>query len=894
MPRPSEFVPMVPAEPADVVWPSAGSVTVDGSGTARPGGLPVSLRAAWDSSDVLVPGKPVGGGFVAGPSSVRVQVAERAAAASAGVAGVLFSLSRADGVATAGRVGFEVDYSSFARAYGGDFGGRLRLVRLPECAWWTPALAQCRVGSPVPGSRNLAGRRVVTVDSAAVDGVYGLTSGPASAAGDYRATSLAPSYQWSAGGQSGDFSTSYPVPVPPVPGGLVPEVTLTYSSGSVDGRTVSTNNQPSWVGEGWSLEFPYVERSYRSCTKDQQTIEDLCWFDGDNLSMMFGGSSSRLVKDDATGAYVMEADGRLRIERVTGGSNGVWQGERWKITTLDGTQYWFGTNPDSTQDVAVFGDDAGEPCFELHGPGLANSHCQMGYRWNLDTVVDVHGNTITYVWSDARHHYGRYNSSAMEEYTLWAYLDRIEYGANPTHGVTSSSAQVVFDRAWRCLVEPCSGPGSENNWFDVPWDLNCPEAWSSCPIKSPTFWAVDRLADVTTQVRNASGGWDDVDSYTLEHMFPSLPAGEDDSIALWMWAIDHVGHVGNTLSAPRTEFYGAHLPNRVNPPTGEPYLRRYRITGIDNHAGGQTVVAYNPADSCDPAVYHSNNVKRCFPQQFGGGWTWFHKYTVASVTEKDLTGGGLDEKWSYTYSAAGSSTAVLWRYAGDEHLAIGEQTWSIWAGYSNVKVTHGTTTGSQTVTESRYYRGFYGDISSWSQQHRWDTIADSQTAGLPDEKALAGRLREQTTYNGADIVSSTIHYPTITTTAVRDRNWDLGDWWAWHVDETKTRTRLRLTPTTWRWTETQTVYDSYGLPVDVTEYHDTSLSTDNVCTHTDYTRNDTLYLINFPSQVLSTNCDPAPADSDFVAGSQTFYDPVRGLPTRTMVLASVSGSTLTW
>jgi hypothetical protein len=196
----------------------------------------------------------------------------------------------------------------------------------------------------------VVGRRVVTVDSAEVAGergagpgaVYGLMSEPSSSSGDFRATSLSPPYEWSAGGQGGDFSTSYPIAVPPVPGGLVPEVTLTYSSGSVDGRTISTNNQPSWVGEGWQLEFPYLERSYRSCSDDGQSIEDLCWFDGDNLSVMFGGRSSRLVKDDATGAYVMEADSRLRIERVTSGTNGVWEGEHWRITTLGGTQYWFG------------------------------------------------------------------------------------------------------------------------------------------------------------------------------------------------------------------------------------------------------------------------------------------------------------------------------------------------------------------------------------------------------------------------------------------------------------------------------------------------------------------------------------------------------------------------
>jgi hypothetical protein len=113
------------------------------------------------------------------------------------------------------------------------------------------------------------------------------------------------------GWQGGEFTSSYPMAVPPVPGGLLPDVAVGYSSGSVDGRTVATNNQTSWVGEGWGLEFPYVERAYRSCKSDGQTIDDFCWFDGDNVSVMFGGRSSRLVHDDATDTFVAEADGRL-------------------------------------------------------------------------------------------------------------------------------------------------------------------------------------------------------------------------------------------------------------------------------------------------------------------------------------------------------------------------------------------------------------------------------------------------------------------------------------------------------------------------------------------------------------------------------------------------------
>ena len=61
-----------------------------------------------------------------------------------------------------------------------------------------------------------------------------------------------------------------------------------------------------------------------------------------------------------------------RIERLTGAGNGDDNGEYWRVTTVDGTQYLFGSRPaaESTWTVPVFGDDADEPCHE-HVRGLA-------------------------------------------------------------------------------------------------------------------------------------------------------------------------------------------------------------------------------------------------------------------------------------------------------------------------------------------------------------------------------------------------------------------------------------------------------------------------------------------------------------------------------------------
>lgn len=86
--------------------------------------------------------------------------------------------------------------------------------------------------------------------------------------GSPSATSLSLSATWTVSGHTGDFTWSYPLRVPPAPGGLVPILALSYRSSAVDGRTSATNNQPSWIGDGWDLWPGYIERSYCSCMDD--------------------------------------------------------------------------------------------------------------------------------------------------------------------------------------------------------------------------------------------------------------------------------------------------------------------------------------------------------------------------------------------------------------------------------------------------------------------------------------------------------------------------------------------------------------------------------------------------------------------------------------------------
>jgi hypothetical protein len=134
--------------------------------------------------------------------------------------------------------------------------------------------------------------------STADAGVVALVAGTDSETGTFKKTSLSQAYSWQAGTSSGGFSWSYPLKVPPSPGGIEPTVEFSYSSSGVDSRTNAEHGQPSWVGEGWDYEPGYVERQYRTCADDLEgftphytnATPDPCWRES-NATLVFDGKS---------------------------------------------------------------------------------------------------------------------------------------------------------------------------------------------------------------------------------------------------------------------------------------------------------------------------------------------------------------------------------------------------------------------------------------------------------------------------------------------------------------------------------------------------------------------------------------------------------------------------
>ncbi|WJK35492.1 RHS repeat-associated core domain-containing protein [Solwaraspora sp. WMMA2065] len=877
---------------------------------------------------------------VATPTRVRVGVLDQRAAERAKVKGMLLRVGRADGVTSQGTVNLSVDYRAFATGYGADWASRLRLISLPACALQTPDRPEC-AGSVLPTRNDLAQRTVTATvpvepqvvadrgipDAAWRGALLALAAGTSGAAGDYGATSLSPSATWSAGSSSGDFTWSYPMRNPPGLNGPTPEMKLNYSAQSVDGRHAASNNQPSWVGEGFEfVPGDFIERRYRSCGQDMDGPDnnnatktgDLCW-ETQNATMSLGGAGGELIHNATDGYWHLRRDDGTRAERIVGGANygnGDNDGEYWKVTTTDGTQYFFGRHKlagwttdkpvtNSTWTVPVFGNDPGEPC---RGSTFASSDCMQAWRWNLDYVIDPHGNTMSLWYTKESNGYARNNAASdVATYTRGGYLTRIDYGTdNRTEvgGVRTDSLyrgvaapmRVNFAVADRCLADCTNHDGV--HWPDTPWDQEC--TGSSCLIGAPTFWSKKRLSAVTTQVRDGSA-YRNVERWTLTHTFPD--PGDGTRAGLFLKNISHEGLVGIVANVPDIEFTGTQLSNRVDTNDHSAAMNWWRLAMIRSETGGTVNINYSAPDCVAgtrmPSAAHSNTL-RCYPVRWtpegypGPVTDWFHKYVVTTIYETDHTGGmppAGSPRTSYSYSYLGNPA---WRYADDDGL-IGkkDKSWSVWRGYERVGVTVGDP-GEQTYVETKYFRGMHGDKQPSGTRNV--SVTGTGVPTVNDEDSYAGLVREKTVYNGPGgaVVSREVSEPWQSApTASRTINGDLVE--ARFVDVSGQHNRVTLDAGRGeRVTSQYTTFNADGLPIQVDERGDTAKTGDEQCVKIAYANNTTNWLIGLPHtrSTFAVRCadatNPATLTADQVVSvDRISYDgnahgtaPTRGEVTR--------------
>ena len=883
----------------------------------------LAARLAAQAAPVPTPVWPTAAAVRVTSSQLRVETLDRTRLAPHLRDGLVVRLSTVDGK-VAPKAEVSLGYGGFASAYGGDWAGRLRATIVPECALTTPDAPACRP-TPVPSRNDRVNSRVVT--DVAAPAILALLAGDSSTTGDFTATSLEPSATWSGGGSTGNFTWSYPLRVPPSLGGPAPQIGFSYSSQSLDGLTSATNNQASWLGDGFAYDPGFIERRYKACADDGHPgTGDQCW-GSDNATMALSGRGGELIRYSTNPDLwrPIEDDG-TRVERLRHGSNvnGDGDGEYWKMTATDGTQYFFGRHrlpgwqsggpeTNSVSYVPVFGDDAGEPCYQAV---YASAWCAQAYRWQLDYVVDTHGNTMSFWYTRQTNNYSRnLTDGAVSTYVRANHLARIDYGTDNRSTVDSTftgtpPARVVFTLADRCALSSGCATHDLAHWPDVPWDRECASATSCAGRYAPTFWSTTRLSTVTTQVATGTQAWKDVESWALGVQWIT-PAGGDQTKVMWLNTVTATGRNGTEpdIALPSIVFNptATIMANRVNAADSHGAFRRYRLGTIANELGGVLAITYSAPD-CTPGsrmpAAPESNTYRCFPVHWtppGGSQIldYFHKYVITGVGQTDNAGGNSPQYTTYTYPTDGA----FWHYDESELTPVGKKTYGHWRGYEQVTVTEGDgTTGTQLVTVSKFFRGKHGDRLPTGSRTQTYTV---NGVSYNDENWLAGMLREEVTYNGPGGA-------TVTTTA--SEPWWSGPTASRTVDGVTThayatgklRTTVRTTLDSGRPDRLSTVQYAYtdgtdGTPrgrlLTVDDQGDPSTSSDDTCTRYTYARNDGAHLHSLVSEVETDalRCAVPPTQGrEVLSALRTWYDggptfpttPTKGDVTRTQQLST--------
>ena len=267
----------------------------------------------------------------------------------------------------------------------------------------------------------------------------------------------------------GGANLSIPIEVPAGPGGLAPNLNLTYDSGRVSSMR-SLTALGSWAGIGWSL-------SAGSISGDPDGYDGY----GAGLSLEANGISGRLEQNDpVTKLWWMSDHTFNRIEFLDAqGNRIVWNqatsacqlvyikygGCTWRVTDKRGTQYLFRHQ-------------------RTNGPW----NSKTVYQWDLSEIIDVNGNQVTLNYVDG---------------TGDSYLSSVVWGAGNAYSVVFTAAA---------------------NRPDAPVSTTC----GGHPYTAPPVQEAYQLTDVTVkvnglQLKDYRLGFNEISPFNVNHYPGCVP-----------------------------------------------------------------------------------------------------------------------------------------------------------------------------------------------------------------------------------------------------------------------------------------------------------------------------------------------------------------------------------
>lgn len=181
-----------------------------------------------------------------------------------------------------------------------------------------------------------------------------LGPGPFDMTGEPQNQSVPAMHLASVQGNAGQITYSYPLQVPPGPGGFAPQLLLNYSSSAPNERHTATSPAGD-AGDGWSLNLGSISEETDG-TGSSKTV----WYFINNIA----GVGDRLIATGSNNLFDTQHISYLRIQQINPGTNSTC----FHVWDKSGTYYELGCTADSLQ---YWTDSTG----------------QHDYRWDVDKIL---------------------------------------------------------------------------------------------------------------------------------------------------------------------------------------------------------------------------------------------------------------------------------------------------------------------------------------------------------------------------------------------------------------------------------------------------------------------------------------------------------------------------
>ena len=366
---------------------------------------------------------------------------------------------------------------------------------------------------------------------------------------------------------TGAATYSFPVQVPPGPGGLQPNLSLSYNSMLVD--NASGNTQAAWVGMGWSLDTGYIQRNMHGT---------MTWLEDDTYSLSANGIGGMMLKG-TDGYYHTTNESFWRIQYVPG-NNGT---DYWIAWDKTGNQYYYGYK-DSDR---------------AHYPNLDPELCEPGeigepvtWRWELSKIRNIYGQEIIY------------NYTVISK---WVSSDPC--GTDEQFGVDRDiyPSEIIYPN-WHYRV--LFTVAEDRTDLEHKWTL----------IHSYTFYQKARLTSITIQ-HDADGNHDFSNAETIRRYDLIYASGSEVIFPNYVW-----NEGGKTLTLKEIREYG-YLGAGPLPSTVFTYADGMHLTKAVNGYGGRVEFNYESWSDTDAAdgvsIKQSFGAQGqpCYDPGDQGGWS---------------------------------------------------------------------------------------------------------------------------------------------------------------------------------------------------------------------------------------------------------------------------------